>query len=198
MSNWLGDLLSRILRDLVAQFRSDVKRSHRASGTRRRGAGTSGNRAGQSGNSSQRAGAPARGGYPGDFKGTPRITYSPAPGNEADPGEVVWTWVPYEEDASRGKDRPVLVLARRADAGGRLVVAQMTSKDHDRDSVQEARWGRYWHDVGSGDWDPRGRPSEVRLDRLLVVEPAAVRREGATMRRDVFDGVVAALRAHWG
>ena len=198
MSNWLGDLLSRILRDLVAQFRSDVKRSHRASGTRRRGAGASGNRAGQSGNSSQRAGDPARGGYPGDFKGTPRITYSPAPGNEADPGEVVWTWVPYEEDASRGKDRPVLVLARRADAGGRLVVAQMTSKDHDRDAVQEARWGRYWHDVGTGEWDSRGRPSEVRLDRLLVVDPAAVRREGATMRRDVFDGVAEALRAHWG
>ena len=131
-------------------------------------------------------------------RGLPDFTYSPDPDGEADPGEVVWTWVPYEEDASRGKDRPVLVLARRADAGGRLVVAQMTSKDHDRDSVQEARWGRYWHDVGSGDWDPRGRPSEVRLDRLLVVEPAAVRREGATMRRDVFDGVVAALRAHWG
>lgn len=145
--------------------------------------------------------APSRAGasvYDVASLGLPDITYSPDPDGEPDPGEVVWTWVPYEEDASQGKDRPVLVLARRADAGGRLVVAQMTSKDHDRDSVQEARWGRYWHDVGSGDWDPRGRPSEVRLDRLLVVEPAAVRREGATMRRDVFDGVVAALRAHWG
>lgn len=145
--------------------------------------------------------APSRAGavvYDVASLGLPDFAYSPDPDGEPDPGEVVWTWVPYEEDASRGKDRPVLVLARRADAGGRLVVAQMTSKDHDRDSVQEARWGRYWHDVGSGDWDPRGRPSEVRLDRLLVVEPAAVRREGATMRRDVFDGVVAALRAHWG
>ena len=29
---------------------------------------------------------------------------------EPDPGEVVWAWVPYEDDPSQGKDRPVLVL----------------------------------------------------------------------------------------
>jgi len=52
------------------------------------------------------------------------------------------------------------------------------------------------NDVGTGDWDRQGRPSEVRLDRLLLVEPASVRREGATMNREVFDGVVAALRRH--
>ncbi|EEH66922.1 hypothetical protein HMPREF0058_0226 [Actinomyces urogenitalis DSM 15434] len=126
--------------------------------------------------------------------GLPDFVYAPDPDGDADPGEVVWTWVPYEEDASRGKDRPVLVLAREH---GRLVVAQMTSKDHDHDAEQEARWGRYWHDVGSGAWDRQGRPSEVRLDRLLVVDPDAVRREGATMDRGTFNGVVAALRAHW-
>ena len=100
---------------------------------------------------------------------------------------------PFEEDPAQGKDRPVLVLARHET---RLVVAQMTSKDHDRDAAQEARWGRFWHDVGTGAWDRQGRPSEVRLDRLLLVEPASVRREGATMNREVFDGVVAALRHH--
>lgn len=145
--------------------------------------------------------APSRAGasvYDVASLGLPDITYSPDPDGEPDPGEVVWTWVPYEEDASQGKDRPVLVLARQADADGRLVVAQMTNRDHDRNAAQEARWGRYWHDVGTGEWDSRSRPSEVRLDRLLVVDPAAVRREGATMRRDVFDGVAEALRAHWG
>ena len=125
--------------------------------------------------------------------GLPDFSYSPDPDGEADPGEVVWTWVPFEEDPAQGKDRPVLVLARHET---RLVVAQMTSKDHDRDAAQEARWGRFWHDVGTGDWDRQGRPSEVRLDRLLLVEPASVRREGATMKREVFDGVVAALRHH--
>ncbi|SHI56409.1 PemK-like, MazF-like toxin of type II toxin-antitoxin system [Actinomyces denticolens] len=127
--------------------------------------------------------------------GLPSFDYAPAPDGDADPGEVVWTWVPYEEDASQGKDRPVLVLAR---SGDRLIVAQMTSKDHDRDAAQEASHGRYWFDVGPGAWDPRGRPSEVRLDRLLAVEPSAIRREGATMGRGTFDAVVAALREHWG
>ena len=121
------------------------------------------------------------------------VYYAPDMDGQVDPGEVVWAWVPFEEDPAQGKDRPVLVLARHET---RLVVAQMTSKDHDRDAAQEARWGRFWHDVGSGDWDRRGRPSEVRLDRLLLVEPASVRREGATMNREVFDGVVAALRHH--
>ena len=125
--------------------------------------------------------------------GLPDFAYSPDPDGEADPGEVVWAWVPFEEDPAQGKDRPVLVLARHET---RLVVAQMTSKDHDRDAAQEARWGRFWHDVGTGAWDRQGRPSEVRLDRLLLVEPASVRREGATMKREVFDGVVAALRHH--
>ena len=125
--------------------------------------------------------------------GLPDFSYSPDPDGEADPGEVVWAWVPFEEDPTQGKDRPVLVLARHET---RLVVAQMTSKDHDRDAAQEARWGRFWHDVGTGEWDRQGRPSEVRLDRLLLVEPASVRREGATMKREVFDGVVAALRRH--
>ena len=126
--------------------------------------------------------------------GLPAFSYSPDPDGDADPGEVVWAWVPFEEDPSQGKDRPVLVLARHET---RLVVAQMTSKDHDRDAAQEARWGRFWHDVGTGDWDRQGRPSEVRLDRLLLVEQASVRREGATMNREVFDGVVAALRRHY-
>ena len=125
--------------------------------------------------------------------GLPAFVYSPDPDGDADPGEVVWAWVPFEEDPAQGKDRPVLVLARHET---RLVVAQMTSKDHDRDAAQEARWGRFWHDVGTGDWDRQGRPSEVRLDRLLLVEQASVRREGATMNREVFDGVVAALRHH--
>ena len=125
--------------------------------------------------------------------GLPDFAYSPDPDGEADPGEVVWAWVPFEEDPAQGKDRPVLVLARHET---RLVVAQMTSKDHDRDAAQEARWGRFWYDVGTGAWDRQGRPSEVRLDRLLLVEPASVRREGATMNREVFDGVVAALRHH--
>jgi len=121
-------------------------------------------------------------------------TYSPEMDGEADPGEVVWAWVPYEDDPSQGKDRPVLVLARR---DSRLVCLYLTSKDHDRDADDEARWGRFWMDVGTGAWDPAGRESEIRLDRVLTLDDSGVRREGAALDRVVFDRVVEAMREHW-
>lgn len=111
-----------------------------------------------------------------------------------DPGEIVWTWVPFEDDPAQGKDRPVLLIGRR-DATT-LVALQMTSKDHDRDAVQEARAGRYWMDIGSGPWDSRGRASEVRLNRFIEVRDADVRREGAILDREVYDRVVAAARQY--
>ena len=120
-------------------------------------------------------------------------SYEPNMDGEADPGEVVWGWVPFEDDPHQGKDRPVLVVAR---AGDDVLALQLTSKDHDRDAEDEARYGRYWMDVGSGGWDREHRPSEVRLDRLLRMRETEVRREGAALDRDVFDRVVAAAREH--
>jgi len=130
--------------------------------------------------------------YPGDFTGTPDLAYAPHPDGLPDPGEIVWTWVPYEEDHRRGKDRPVLVVGRD---GAWLLGLMLTSKDHDRDARDEARYGRLWVDIGSGLWDPRGRPSEVRVDRVVRVDPTAVRREGAVLDRDRFEQVAAAVRA---
>lgn len=120
-------------------------------------------------------------------------SYSPQADGEPDPGEVVWAWVAYEDDPSQGKDRPVLVIGRDRDG---LLCLQLTSKDHDRDAEDEARYGRYWMDVGSGNWDRDQRDSEVRLDRLLRMPESEVRREGAALDRDVFDAVVAAAREH--
>ena len=120
-------------------------------------------------------------------------TYSPEMDGEPDPGEVVWAWVPYEDDPSQGKDRPVLVLARQDST---LVCLYMTSKDHDRDAEDEARYGRFWMDVGTGAWDSQGRESEIRLDRVLTVPEGVVRREGAALDRAMFDAVVAAARDH--
>ena len=119
----------------------------------------------------------------------PRIRYAPRADGRPDPGEVVWAWVPFEEDPARGKDRPVLVLAVDA---GTLVALPLTSKDHDRDAEQEARTGRLWMDVGTGAWDRERRPSEVRLNRVLRLDPSAVRREGAALDRAVFEQVVEA------
>jgi hypothetical protein len=125
------------------------------------------------------------------------IVYAPEADGEPDPGEVVWGWVPYEDDPSRGKDRPVILLARgTGELDGKWLGLGLTSKDHDRDAEQEASWGRYWMDVGSGGWDPEGRPSEVRLDRLLVLDAAAIRREGAALDPEIFAAVVRAAREH--
>jgi hypothetical protein len=132
------------------------------------------------------------GGYPGDFTGTVVPRYAPHPDGLADPGEVVWSWVPYEEDHNRGKDRPVLIIGMDGDY---LLGLMLTSKDHDRDHRAEAAHGRHWLDVGSGGWDGQRRPSEVRLDRVLRLRPDAVRREGAALSRPVFDQVSHAFTA---
>lgn len=128
-----------------------------------------------------------------DFVGDFHIEYAPAPDGAPDPGEVVWTWVPFEDDPSRGKDRPVLLLGWH---GKNLLALMLTSKDHDRDAAEEARHGRHWFDLGAGPWDPKGRPSEVRLDRVLRIDPASVRRFGAILDKTRFDFVVAAMRKY--
>ena len=121
--------------------------------------------------------------------------YAPQADGLPDPGEVVWAWVPYEDDPTQGKDRPVLVIGVD---GADLVALVMTSKDHDRDAAQEAAAGRYWMDVGTGGWDSQGRPSEVRLNRILRLDPAAVRREGAALPKVLFDEIVAATLPYQG
>ncbi len=124
-------------------------------------------------------------------RGTAVSPYRPEPDGEPDPGEVVWAWVPYEDDPEQGKDRPVLVLATE---GAGWTGLMLSSQDHDRDAADEARYGRHWMDIGSGGWDPQGRPSEVRLDRRIHLERDGVRREGAALDQRIFDEVVAAVR----
>jgi hypothetical protein len=125
-----------------------------------------------------------------DFEGRLTPAYAPRIDGDPDPGEVVWTWVPYEDDPSQGKDRPVLVVGHD---GALLLGLMMTSKDHTRVPGKEARLGRHWLDIGSGDWDAHRRPSEIRLDRVLRIDPHTVRREASVMPRAQFDEIVGAL-----
>jgi hypothetical protein len=118
-----------------------------------------------------------------------QIEYEPRRDGLPHPGEVVWAWVPYEDDPAQGKDRPVLVIGVDGEA---LLGLQLTSKDHDRDAAQEAAAGRFWMDIGLGAGAGELRPRGVRLNRLLRLDPGAVRREGAALPKDLFDGVVAA------
>lgn len=135
--------------------------------------------------STQRGTVPTRH-YAGDYTGTVQMEYRPHPDGKPDPGEVIWGWVPFEEDPSRGKDRPMLVIGHD---GEFLLALMLTSKDHDRDAAFEARHGRHWFDIGTGNWDAKRRPSEVRLDRILRMRTEEVRREGATLPRPIFDQI---------
>ena len=120
-------------------------------------------------------------------------SYQPIMDGDADPGEVVWTWVPYQEDASVGKDRPAVVIGAQGEG---VYLLQLTSKDHTREAAQEAAAGRYWFDIGTGAWDSKGRPSEVRLDRALWVKATDVRREGSILPEVTWRRIVDALEEH--
>lgn len=110
------------------------------------------------------------------------LEYSPDLDGLADPGEIVWAWVPYEEDPRRGKDRPLLVVGRHH---RRLLAMMLSSRPHD-DSED-------WLDLGSGDWDREGRHSYVRLDRVFALDEDDIRREGAVLEPDRFARVAAVL-----
>jgi hypothetical protein len=116
-----------------------------------------------------------------------RLVYAPDLDGRADPGEVVWTWVVYEEDPTRGKDRPVLVVGRD---GATLLGLMLSSQERHSDEGN-------WVAIGSGNWDYEGRSSWVRLDRVLDVPEEGIRREGAILARETFDIVAVRLRSEY-
>ena len=121
------------------------------------------------------------------------IVYCPNLDGDADPGEVVWTWVPFEEDATQGKDRPVLIVGR--DARDRepdhVLGLMLSSKDYHAGEPN-------WRALGAGVWDADHRPSFVRLDRVLVIVADRIRREGAVLDRRRFETIAVELRTHYG
>ncbi|WP_328302183.1 type II toxin-antitoxin system PemK/MazF family toxin [Streptomyces sp. NBC_00435] len=120
--------------------------------------------------------------------GPVQTSYAPDRDGDPDPGEIVWTWVPYEENDGRGKDRPVLVVAR--EAAGTLLAVQLSSKRHDQD--------REWVPIGTGPWDSAGRESWVDVDRVLRVHEDGMRREACALDRGRFQLVVDRLRERYG
>ncbi len=128
---------------------------------------------------------PIRGGA-FDYRGAAVPEYAPELDHEPDPGEVVWAWVPFEEDLTQGKDRPLAIVGRALDKPGDLVCFLLSSKDR---SDEEG-----WLLIGSGEWDSEHRPSWVNVNRPLAVAPQSVRREGGELSREQFESVVAAAR----
>ena len=116
-----------------------------------------------------------------------KVLYSPDLDGRADPGEIVWTWVVYEEDPSKGKDRPVLVVGR--DRSTLLGLMLSSQERHAGD--------RNWIAIGIGGWDYDARASWVRLDRVLDVPEEGIRREGAVLERETFEKIAVRLRAEY-
>ncbi|MFW3115113.1 hypothetical protein MHAE_15254 [Mycobacterium haemophilum DSM 44634] len=116
-----------------------------------------------------------------------KLVYSPDLDGRADPGEIVWTWVVYDADPTRGQDRPVLVVGRDHSVLLGLMVSSQERHGADRD----------WVGIGSGSWDYEGRESWVRLDRVLDVPEESIRREGVVLDREIFDVIAARLRADY-
>ncbi|GGO63920.1 type II toxin-antitoxin system PemK/MazF family toxin [Nonomuraea cavernae] len=116
--------------------------------------------------------------------GAARLSYSPDLDGLADPGEIVWAWVPYEEDPGRGKDRPLLVVGR---TGHRLIALMLSSRGDD---------GADWLEVGA--WGRDGKVSHLRLDRVFVLDEDDIRREGAVLDGDRFARVAARLMTMYG
>ncbi|MFQ6147397.1 type II toxin-antitoxin system PemK/MazF family toxin [Streptomyces seoulensis] len=120
--------------------------------------------------------------------GRVRTEYAPAHDGDPDPGEIVCTWVPFEENDGRGKDRPVLVVAR--EAAGTFLAVQLSSKAHAGE--------REWVPIGSGPWDRSGRDSWVAVDRVLRLHEEGMRREACALDRMRFDSVAHRLRERYG
>ncbi|CAN7311393.1 MULTISPECIES: type II toxin-antitoxin system PemK/MazF family toxin [Microbacterium] len=117
-----------------------------------------------------------------------QVGYAPQRDGAPDAGEIVWTWVPYEENDGRGKDRPVLVIGR--ESAERVYAVRMTSKPHDGD--------RDYLSIGTGDWDSQGRESWVDVEQLYSVHERGLRREAAVLDRGRYDRVGAALTRRYG
>lgn len=117
-----------------------------------------------------------------------RIGYAPDRDGQPDAGEIVWTWVPYDENDGRGKDRPVLVIARQDEE--RVYAVRLTSKVHDGD--------RDYLPVGTGEWDSRGRPSWVDIEQIYSVHRDGMRREASALDLDRFVRIADALHRRYG
>ncbi|RCG31794.1 type II toxin-antitoxin system PemK/MazF family toxin [Sphaerisporangium album] len=124
-----------------------------------------------------------------DVERAAALEYSPDLDGLADPGEIVWAWVPYEEDASRGKDRPLLLVGRH---GRRLLGMMLSSRDPGEDHRDD------WLELGSGAWDRDDRVSYLRLDRIFELDEDDIRREGSVLDPARFARAAAVLHRRYG
>lgn len=184
-SNGILSTLAEILRTALGSNRASRTSAPRRPTARLRTEPRGGSRAATDAGST--AGTATIRVYP-DRIGPLRIGYAPDRDGAPDAGEIIWTWVPYEENDGRGKDRPVLVIGR--ESADRVYAVRMTSKPHDGD--------RDFLSIGAGAWDSQGRESWVDIEQLYSVHDRGLRREAAVLDRRRYDRVGAALTRRYG
>ncbi|MDY0909741.1 type II toxin-antitoxin system PemK/MazF family toxin [Microbacterium sp. CFBP9034] len=117
-----------------------------------------------------------------------QLSYAPEVDGDPDAGEIIWTWVPYDENDGRGKDRPVLIVGRQDEEW--VYGVRLTSKSHDGD--------RDFFAIGTGRWDAQARPSWVDVEQLYRVHHSGMRREASVLDLDRFVRVADVLHRRYG
>lgn len=112
------------------------------------------------------------------------VFYAPDMDGQADPGEVVWIWVPTEGPHNPPKERAMVVVGRNRNTILGLIIS----------CNPEHRTEEEWMEIGAGAWDERGRQSWVRLDRILEASELDTRRQGVVVPRGRFERVANRLR----
>ncbi|AKP09194.1 PemK-like protein [Corynebacterium pseudotuberculosis] len=116
------------------------------------------------------------------------IFYAPNMDGQVDPGEVVWFWAPSDSSPKKLRERSIVVVGRHGPKVlGLLISPNPTHNDDD-----------HWLDIGAGPWDEAGRQSWVRLDKVVSVPEADIRRSGAVMPARRFERIANCLRGEFG
>ena len=107
--------------------------------------------------------------------GEVKFGYRPRhPDGHPDPGEIVWAHVPFADDPTKGKNRPVLIVGRHEN--GNLIGVQLTSKLH-RNGIPFT-------------WGPGDSKSVIRTDRFIQIDTKNYRKEGAYVKKPAFQKIV--------
>lgn len=116
------------------------------------------------------------------------IYYAPDMDGQPEPGEVVWVWAPSDGPDRPLRDRAVLVISHGRDTVLGLLISPNPRHANEKE----------WLDIGSGEWDEKGRQCWVRLDRVLEIPHLGIRRQGVLFPRRRFDRIASKLRNRYG
>ena len=115
------------------------------------------------------------------------VIYAPDMDGQADPGEVVWVHIRTQKGGEL-ELRSLLIIGRKKHT---LLGLLISSNEHNSHSPT-------WIAIGSGPWDPEGKESYVRLDKVLEIPESEIQRRGVSMPERRYDRIAARLRTDYG